>query len=257
MKVPLKALSWVVRFFWIFTIAFVITCAYSATCVKVDFSEPHSSFEANCVLVTWPMEIANEGYYDITDLTLNTQILGDGGVELASSQTTAGTISPQQQAEILHNISLCVNEMLVQEQYLFNDSDLTLYSSASLDYAGIIPFELGTNMTIPWGAPLFNLSVSNPQYSQFNTSHVQFMVPISFQNHCPYFDTSGTLRLEILNTLGQAGAVDRLPVHVQYMEDFNGSFSGFFQLSVASGVDSVRLFWETADFTYGPWVIEK
>ncbi|UCD96496.1 MAG: hypothetical protein JSV35_00115 [Candidatus Bathyarchaeota archaeon] len=257
MKVPLRALSWAIRFFWIFTLAFVITCAYSATCIKFDFSEPHSSFDGACILVTWPMAIANDGYYAIANLTMRTEIVGNGGEEFASSHTSVGTVHPHQEIEVLHSISFCMNEILVQDQYLFDDSEFTLYSTTSLDYARIIPFEFGTDTMIPWGAPLFNLSTSSPLYSPFNASHVQFTVPISFQNHCPYFNTSGTLRLEVQNSDGLVTVVDRLPVYVPYMENFDGVFSGFVDRSMTGGADSVHISWEAADRTYGPWEIEN
>jgi hypothetical protein len=203
------------------------------------------------------MAIANDGYYAIVNLTMNTQIVGDGGEELASSYTSAGTVHPHQETEVLHNIGFCVDEILVQDQYLFNDSELTLYSTASLDYARIIPFEFGTNMTIPWGAPLFNLSTSNPLYSPFNTSHMQFTVPISFQNHCPYFNTSGTLRLEVQNSNGLLTVVDRLPIHVLHMENFDSVFSGFVNRSLTAEADSFYLSWEATDGTHGPWEIGR
>ena len=87
MNVPLRALSWAVRFFWIIAIAFAVACVYSATLVNVDFGEPRSTHSGTDITLTVPIELDNDGYFNIADLNVTTVIEDSTGNQVSKGLT--------------------------------------------------------------------------------------------------------------------------------------------------------------------------
>jgi hypothetical protein len=254
MNVSLRALSWATRFFWIIALAFAVTCAYSATLIRGNFGEPIVDYTGEGLAIGLPASLDNRGYYTIADLTVQTVITNSDGIQISEDTSYVGEIPPQENATIFHNMTLSVNTIAAESDYLFNDSSLTLYGALRLNYADLIPFELTTNRTIPWGAPLFNFTVGAPRFSPHNSTHLRTVVPITFQNHSPYFPVVGVIRIEIFDNEDQQFGSASTFVDVPS----NASYDGQISISAGRGATSegvLRAYIETAAFSFGPMVI--
>lgn len=219
---PLRVLSWATRFFWIITFAFAVTCVYSATLIRVDFCEPIVTFTEEDLVVALPIVFDNKGYYGISDLNITTLLADCEGRRISETTTYTTQIPPQENATIFHNVAFDLREITARPDYLFNDSNFTLFSSVQLNYASLIPFALKTNITIPWGAPLHNFTAGVPEYTVYNTTHLRVQVPIKFQNNSPYFNVTGTIRIEILNSAGQLVGMGTVSMDVPFMVFYDG-----------------------------------
>ena len=255
MNVPLRALSWAIRFFWLITLAFAVTCVYSATLINVDFGEPTQTFDEAGFRVTFPITLDNRGYYSIANLNLTTAIVDNENGSVSAATSHVPGIPPQSETTILHNVSLDISNILTRADYLFNDSDLTLHTSISLSYANLIPFGLEANMPIPWGAPLSNFAVGTPEYSVYDAVSLRANLPISFENHSPYLSVTGTVYVEIFNSRNQLLGEDAVFIDVPSNTAYNGEFETLVNAAAITHGGEVHVYFETEMFDYGPVVI--
>lgn len=255
MNVPLRALSWAVRFFWIIALAFAVTCVYSATLIRANFGEPTMTSTDENLTVTLPVVFDNKGYYNIADLNITTSIADYENRQISNATTYIAQIPAKNNATVFNNVTFNLNEIMMLTDYLFNDSNFTLYGSIRLNYANLIPFGFDANRTIPWGAPLFNFTIGIPEYTAYNITHLRVNVPISFQNHTPYFDVTGNIRVEILNNGRQLLGEGTVSVDVPSNAIYSGEMETLVNAAMITGRGQVRVYIETEMFNYGPMVI--
>ncbi|UCE96115.1 MAG: hypothetical protein JSV51_00435 [Candidatus Bathyarchaeota archaeon] len=257
MNVPLRALGWAVRFFWIIALAFAVTAVYSATFIRIDFGKPMLNFTEKDLMIMIPMIFDNKGYYNLADLNITTFVVDHDNESLSEDTTYLAQINFQDNATIFHNITLSIDELITQsEYYLFNDSSLILYGSTQLSYANLIPLGFESNEIIPWGAPLSDFTIGIPEFSAYNRTHFRVNVPISFDNHSQYFSVTGTIRIEFLNN-GQVIWRGATSVDVPSNTTYNGEVETLVEAAMVIESGQIHFWIETPIFGFGPLVIEN
>ena len=94
---------------------------------------------------------------------------------------------------IMHNVTLSANDLFRHgEQFLFNDSNVTVSVSAGLNVAEVLPAQISTNFSYPWGAPFYDFKVGMPVLAVSKATNTEISVPVSFENHA-VFDLSAIL----------------------------------------------------------------
>lgn len=258
MNVPLRALSWATRLFWIIAFVFVVTCAYSATLIQVDFGEPMVNLGEKDNMLTLPIIFDNKGYYNIADLNVTTTIFDSYDQSISKDTTIIPKIASKNNATILHNASFNLDSVSIRRagaNWLFDDSNFTIYTHVRLDYADIIPFGLELNSSIPWGAPLSNFTVGTLEYAMVNTTHLNVKVPVSFQNHSPYFNVTGTMRFNVLNDEQQPLVGGRSSIHVPSNSFYSEIMETYVDAAVAMEIEQINFYFDTEIFSYGPIMI--
>ncbi|UCH32184.1 MAG: hypothetical protein JSV05_02000 [Candidatus Bathyarchaeota archaeon] len=255
MNVPLRALSWALYFFWIITLAFAATCVYSAMLMNVSFGEPIISW-ADEVDVMLPISFDNGGYYNIADLNVTTLITDYLNSPIEETTTFVAQILPQNNATVFHFVSFNISEITDRSDYLFNDSNFTLHGSVYMNYADLVPFGFERNLSIPWGAPLFNFTVGMFQSSIYNLTHLRINLPISFQNHSPYFNVTGTIDIEIFNDQLQPMGAGWGSIDTPSNSNYTGAFAVLVNSTMMTERIQIHIHFDTELFDYGPMVIE-
>ncbi len=255
MDVPVRALSWAVRFFWIITLAFAITCVYSATLIRAEFGEPIAGTSEEEFTIALPIMFYNNGYYSISDFNVTTIIADSENSPFSQSSSYMTQIPAQNNATIFHNVSFNLNELTTRESYLFNDSSLVLFGAIRLTYAGLIPFMVEMNKSVPWGAPLANFAIGTPEYSAYNVTSLRVVIPISFENHSPYFSVIGNIRIEILNERHELFGESAVFVDVPSNTNYDGEIEMFVNPADMSARGQLQVYFETEIFNYGPLVM--
>ncbi len=200
-----------------------------------------------------PFQFGNTGLYDIADFNVTTLIKDHNGFNVSESSTFVPLI-PRTSSNftVEHDITLNASKLASQKlsYLLFNDTNLIVDAILKLNFASVIPIELGTNISLPWGAPLYGLAVKNISAIMLNPNLFQATVLASYENHA-FFDLNGTVDLQLLdnagNQLGTNGTASLLPRGGQMQ----------FQIDVPNPqrIASARLFFHTAYFSYGPYNI--
>jgi len=249
MKQAIRALGWAVYVVWLVILVFTVTVVYSAFQLGVNFGEVQTSASGGSMILSLPFSIENNGFYEISDLNITTLIHGSNGAPLSNSTTVVGLISSGNKVDAMHNVSISLEEMATASlsRLLFYDTNLNVNMSLALNYAGVVPFKISTNFTIPWGAPLSNLTMGNPYFRGSS-----LFVPIIFENHS-FFNLTGTMRLELFDDLNQQVGLATTPMNVPS----HGVFNENVEVSVSGSptVREARLYFDTSVFSYGPVVI--
>jgi len=251
MKYVIRALSIANTVLWIITILFSTTSIYSALKLLpplgFGFGDPGVSASADVFTLSLPFYIDNGGFYDISDLNVTTGISSHNGTLISNSTTLIPLVSRGGRVERAHNISISMDDMVSKGliSLLFQDSSFDIGVYVGLKYARAIPLQLSTNMTMPWGAPLANLTIGEISFVPINFTHFQIVAPISFENHS-FFTLEGTLRLELVD-VGAGETNISVPPMNQCITQVK------VVVRIGAGIPTeARIYFETSAFTFGP-----
>jgi len=249
MKQAIRALGWTIYILWLVLIVFTVTAVYSAFQLGIDFSqEPRTSTSGGTITLLLPFSVDNKGLYDISDLNITTIVKETNRAPISESSTVVPFIPSGSKVNATHNISISLENMASTSlsRLLFYDTNLNVDMTLALSYARVIPLKIATNFTMPWGAPLSNLTIGN---LRFTGSRIA--VPISLENHS-FFNVTGTMRLELINNLNQlvgSGSTEiNAPSQSVYSKDVEVTVSDL-------NIKEVRLYFDTSVFSYGPVVM--
>jgi hypothetical protein len=138
---------------------------------------------------------------------------------------------------------------------MLNDCNFTVEILAGLNFAGAVPVQLSTNVSLPWGAPFADFQVGELSVSQHNSSHIEAEIPVSFENHA-IIDITGTLKMEVYSSSNQRIASGVTNINVAPYQSFGDSLRLYARPQDATKlVDGGRLhiLFETPLFTVDWW----
>jgi len=260
MNVPIRMLGIVTSIFWVILVAFIASAVYSVKDLSFAFGEPQFTIAPNHELVfSMPLHINNGGYSSFKAFNITTVFSTADGSEISRASTFVPVISQRQNVTISHNATLSMDNLLEKEEkYLFNDNNLTASVTAGLNFAELVPTQLSTNITYPWGAPFYNFALGQPSYDLSNPAQSRVTIPLSFENHAP-FDLTGNIRIQLYDSgnsfLGESQTAFSVPPNSPYA----GKLEFYVPLNVASSSAARsghhNVFFSTPLFEYGPLVI--
>ena len=256
MNVPIRMIGIATTFFWIFLIAFIASAVYSVKDLRFGFGEPIFTIAPTRELVfSLPIEVENRGYYSISSFNVTTEFSGADGSVITRESTLVPLIPKGRLVTVLHNVTLNFDDMLENnEQYLFNDSEMRIAASVGMNFAEILPAEVSTNFSFPWGAPFYNLAFGQPEYTALNSTHQTAMVPVSFENHAS-FDLAGNIKLKIYNDAGVLLGENETAFDVPQYSPYNGSFEFCVPTAEITPSGHFEFYFVTPLFDYGPVVV--
>ncbi len=259
MNVPIRVLGIATVILWVFLAAYIVVAAYSFKDLNFGAGEPEFSTSPNGELgFSMPLYIDNKGVCSLKDLQITTVFSDDQGREISTASTSVPSVPHGQNTTIFHNVSLNINDMLGSQDYLFDDKNLAASITAGLTFAELLPVEISTNLTYPWGAPFYGFTLRDPSFSRVNSTHVGIGVPVSFENHAA-FDVAGNLRVELCDgndsVLGAAQAVFDAPPQTVYADSLEFIVPLDSALATAVQGGHFNVYFSTGVFEYGPLVI--
>jgi len=209
MRQSIRALGWTVNIAMILVAIFLVTSVYSMSSTLMGRGIGFGGYEAhvsNGVLVlSFPFFVNNTGYYDISEVNLTTYIRDYKGVLISTPTTFIERIAKGSLVEETHNLSISLADIITKNliHLLLYDSEIKVDASVAFRYAYTFSFQMTIpNMSMPWGAPFYSLSIEriSPFY---NGTHFILNVSLGFENHS-FFSIIGTMKLKLYNELGES-----------------------------------------------------
>ncbi|HDD69759.1 MAG TPA: hypothetical protein ENG19_01375 [Candidatus Bathyarchaeota archaeon] len=257
MKTSIRMIGIATTFLWIFLISFFISAVYSVKDLHFNMSEPQMGVNQNNeVYFSLPITITNNGFYSIGSFMISTRILDENGFQIAENSTVVPVIRKGENTTAFHTVMVNISDLLQNSQvnYLINDSEFLVKAAIGMSIAQIIPVQVATNLTVPWGAPFYNLTFGTPQYSDFNTTHCITTIPISFENHA-FFDLNGTIQIKMYNDsdllVGSGETTFEVPQHSPY----NGIVEFYVSTTDLTETGYLEVYFLTPLLDYGPLVV--
>jgi len=256
MRYAVRALGWATKILWIFIIVFAGTSVYSAMNVRMGFGEPQVFLSSGFVILSIPLFVNNSGFYDLSELNLTVDAVDYNGSLVSTSTTFVPLIPRGGSVETEHNVSMSLDDITSEAlNYLFNDTIFNVDLSMKVNFARVVPFQVSMNKTIPWGAPLYNFSIGQVSYDYYNLTHQRVVVPLSFENHSPYFGIDGTMQVEIHNSMDELVGSRTLSLNVPSHSRYEGQVELIVDGSKFTESGEVHFSFETSLFILGPVVI--
>lgn len=251
MKQALRALGIAIKILWILIIIFSVTAVYSAANLRIGFGKSGIYFSDDIASLSTPLFINNTGFYEITDLNITTRIKDRDNRTVSTSTTVVPSIPSTRNVQKTHNITLSLRSLIREFPYLaFNDSLFEIQTFVALKFANVIPMQMSTNATMPWGAPLYNFSIG-----EISLDHDQkrITVPLSFENHA-FFNINGTMHLEIYNSKNEQISTIDVIISVSLGSGFEGSVEMDVDPSRLTRESQIYVSFEASMFSVGPIV---
>lgn len=255
MKYALRALRWAIIILWLCFASLIFTVVYSILNINVELGEAQTFIENGNIIWATPIVIKNAGLYDIYDLNMTTVIMDVNGTILIRNSSFVDVIPKERESRIWHNISISIEEITNYQSYLFQDSNFTLLQAIGLNFAKILPFTASSNLTVPWGAPLYNFSVSEPSFEVVNATHSKAALNVSFENHSFYIHLIGTIKIEILNENGVTIGEIYESIDVPTNSSYNKRIEVLVKVDEITPSGIIKITFETSTFSFGPLVI--
>ncbi len=199
-----RALGWAGRFLLVFAALYLATSLYSFSVMMgggFALGKPAFRVTAEELAVSIPFSFNNTGYYDLNDANLTAIIRDKEGNVLSRAETLVASVARGTRVEGVHSVPLSIMKVFSgnMTKLLLEDDEFKVDISLGFRYAHALGFRLGfTDMSLPWGAPLGNLSV-RPFGLRFNGTHHILRVELSFENHSPFLPVSGSVKVEVYN----------------------------------------------------------
>lgn len=199
MRQTIRALGWIIRILSIITLVLPVTIGFSLMELMdskaIGFQKPIATFSEAQINYSLPFYINNKGFYDFSDINITVLAVVENKTIGRFSQTYSA-IPAHTMFNASFEISLSLREIISRDvDLLFQDSKIDLNISLFFRIAYVIGLGIALNLTMPWGAPLHNVSLTP---LQFNTTDQKFSTFLSFENHAQ-FPINGTLLIEIFN----------------------------------------------------------
>ena len=255
MKQAIRALTIATTVLWVLLVLFSATSIYSALKLNFGFGEIRASASSEVLTMSLPFHVDNGGFYDISDLNVTTDINNHDGTLISNSATLIPLISRGSRVDTAHNISISMDDIVSKDltNLIFQDSVFDIDMFVALKYARVIPLHLSSNTTLPWGAPLANLSIGEISFIPINLTHFRIITPLSFENHS-FFALDGAIRLELVDDLSHQVGVGATNISVPPMNSCNAPVEVVVQGEARIPAEAC-LYFETSAFSFGPVVM--
>ncbi|MEM2994962.1 MAG: hypothetical protein QXI91_02950 [Candidatus Bathyarchaeia archaeon] len=220
---PIRVMGMATTFFWIFLIAFFVSAVYSVKDLHFNLGDPQTGLTAdNNFVVSLPITITNNAFYNIGSLSMATEISEKDGFVITNATTFIPIIKKGEMVTAAHNMTVNFTSLLENNSnFLFNDTELQIYVVVGMKIAEIIPVQASTNLSVFWGAPLYNFMIGKPEYSNFNLTHFLVVLPISFENHA-FFDVVGNIQMQMYNDAGALVGFGQTTIDAPQHTAYNG-----------------------------------
>jgi hypothetical protein len=239
---------------------FSISAIYSMQNISFQLGSPQATtMQDNELVFTFPIRIVNNGLYDLNDLNISTEIQDAQNSIIAQGFTFLPVVDRAEALNMTHQIEVNLTDTLQTHQYLaFEDADLNVNTTVSMRTAELISLQVSSNITVPWGAPLYNLTFGTPMCSvQIDNNSMRFYrvtVPMAFENHAS-FDLNGTIQLDLLGNGSIPTVASKTFFDVPQQSAYQADLSLDVPASDFSANWRFEASFETSFVNYGPVVI--
>jgi hypothetical protein len=113
-------------FLWVLLIIFSVSAIYSMKDIRLDIGKPQTTITLdNELLVNFPIGIVNNGYYNLGDFNISTEIQDTQNSMMARESTFISLIKRGETVNTTHQMRINITDMLQTHQNLiFNDTEL-------------------------------------------------------------------------------------------------------------------------------------
>ena len=249
-----------IAFTCILLIIFSIFTIYSLKDVQVDIGKPQTSITPNNgVLINFPIGVVNGAFYSLKDFSFSTEIYDAKEDALARGLTFIPSIGKGETANATHEIEINLTNMLQTcQNLLVEDSEFRINTSVSMNAAGLVSLRVSSNLTLPWGAPLYNLTFATPELTVHinpnSTTYYTVTIPTTFDNHA-FFNVTGTVHLSMYDDSNILKNTAETTFEAPQQSSFRKNLQ--FDVPVAGTVSSgyFKVDFSTPFLNYGPLVI--
>lgn len=247
-------------FLWVLLIIFSVSAIYSLKDIRLDINKPQTTITSdNELLVNFPIGIVNNGYYNLGDFNISTEIQDTQNSMMARGFTFIPLIKTGETLNTTHQMRTNITGMLQTYQNLIiNDTELQVNTTVSIKAAELISLQVSSNSTMHWGAPLYNLTIAPPKFTMQitpdSTNYYRVAIPVTFENHA-FFDLNGTAELSMYNNRNIQIGTGKIVLEAPQQSSYRAELELDVPVVGITSDGHFEVLVSTPFFNYGPLVI--
>jgi hypothetical protein len=170
----------------------------------VRFGEFKMNATEDEVTLSIPVLVENTENFDVNDFQITTIFKDYYGSIISEKSTVIPEVPKGQITLTTHNLTLSFRNVLANRTYLlFNDTEFKIDFSIGFKYAYVLGFMMSLkNMSMPWGAPLYELKITSASPVLVNETHFLMELQLEVENHS-FLDAGAILNLTVYNENGR------------------------------------------------------
>lgn len=176
----------------------------ASTATSFSAGSPTSTTVNGVTKISVPVTVTNRGYFALSGIDVNLNVADAAGNRLINGTLGPLTINPGQTSSF--NATLVLDTSKLSPTALHDlattSQNLTVSATLSADESPFIAVSGSVSAQLKWGAPVSGLTEGTPAFSQYNSTTIQVVVPVSFSNDNAYYTVSGDGKITVLNSSG-------------------------------------------------------
>jgi hypothetical protein len=252
MIVPIRIIGIVGAVCWIILIGFSASAIFSMKDIQFGLGQPQIRIIDNGeLLFSFPLSLKNTGFYNLRNFNLYTGILNRDSAQVARGSTFIPFIAQGETINATHDMKLNATALLdSNEDLLLNDSELRVNETVVMNAAEVVPIRASSYLSVPWGAPLYNLMVSTPEILVYNATHLRTSIKFSFENHA-FFGFTGSLSIRMFGDAEAPVGGGKATIEASARSPYFGNLEIYTTSRTLSRVH-IEVLLTTQFFKYGP-----
>ncbi|MDE1858224.1 MAG: hypothetical protein KGI26_04045 [Thaumarchaeota archaeon] len=175
-----------------------------STATTFTAGSPISTTANGVTTISLPVTVTNRGYFALSGIDVKMNVADAAGNRLINGTLGPLTINPGQTSSFNATLVLDTSKLSPTALHDLATTSQNLTVSATLD-ANEPPFIAvsgSVSAQLKWGAPVSGLTEGTPTFSQYNSTTIQVVVPVSFNNDNAYYTVSGNGKIAVMNSSG-------------------------------------------------------
>jgi hypothetical protein len=260
MNVPIRMITIATSLLWVILIIFSASAIYSLKDIRVDIGGPQTTMALhNELLVDFPIGIVNKGYYNLNDFNISMEIHDAQESVVAQGFTFIPVINRDEIFNTTNRMKMNLTDIMQAYQNLiFNDTELQINDTISMKTARLISLQVSSNLTMHWGAPMYNLTFEKPEFTMqvapHSTNYVRVTIPMMFENHAS-FDLTGTIHASMYNDRNIVTSTSSIVFKALQQSSYHADLELDVPVTGTTSSGHFDIFFSTPFFSYGPLVI--
>ena len=202
----------------------LIAVGGSASASAISIGSPTTSSSGGVTTIVAPIQIGNRGYFSFSGVNVDVAVKDSAGDQLLTGTLGPFTVGPGQTKDVTASLVLDTAGLspAALQELATTAQNLTVSATLAASMPPFVGVSGSVNAQLAWGAPVSGLTIGQPSFSQYNSTTIEAVVPVTFTNDNGYFTVSGNGLVSVLDSAGQkvgSGTVSlNVPPHSQFSQ---------------------------------------
>lgn len=191
---------------------------------SIQLANPTQSLMDGKLTVSSILTVSNPGPFDV-DASFTVSIKGNQGTQIGVTGPNLVIAAGSQKQGIPVAVEIDLSKVSEDDarRLAFNSENFTIEVSAKASMPPITSVGAEVSAQVAWLPPIYNLTIGTPFVIEANPNQITLEVPVSFENHSPFFAVNGAGVVKLFDSTNQQVGEGTINISAQPKTSWIGS----------------------------------